>query len=128
MIDESRDDFIDNDGDWSMVDDVGLNGDESGGLDAGVGDQKPSSGSGTGFPGEPNIDKTDVSESDQMGLTGVGYETAGTIPVSNDASLFNLYMYSIGSFELKALVTSFNLKLIFLPILFSLTSRAYQSK
>ena len=63
MIDESRDDFIDNDGDWSMVDDVGLNGDESGGLDAGEGDQKPSSGSGTGFPGEPNIDKTDVSES-----------------------------------------------------------------
>ena len=93
MIDESRDDFIDNDGDWSMVDDVGLNGDGSGGLDAGAGDQQPTSGSGTGFPGEPNIDKTDVSESDQMGLTGVGYETAGTIPVSNDASLFNIYMY-----------------------------------
>ena len=32
MIDESRDDFIDNDGDWSLADDVGLNGDESGGL------------------------------------------------------------------------------------------------
>ena len=34
-------------------------------------DNMPTSGSGTGFPGEPNIDKTDVSESDQMGLTSV---------------------------------------------------------
>ena len=47
MIDESRDDFLDNDGDWAMDDDVGINGDKSGGIDAGVSDQKPSSGSGT---------------------------------------------------------------------------------
>ena len=55
MIDESRDDFIDNDGDWTFSDDVGLNGDESGGLAAGALDNRPTSGSGTGFPGEPNI-------------------------------------------------------------------------
>ena len=76
MIDESRDDFIDNDYDWDLSDDVGINGDESGGIAAGVNDQKPTSGSGTGFPGEPNIDKTDVAESDQMGLTAVGYDPA----------------------------------------------------
>ena len=92
MIDESRDDFIDNDGDWTLSDDVGINGDGSGGIVAGVLDNKPTSGSNTGFPGEPNIDKTDVSESDQMGLTAVAYDAAGTIPISNNASLWNFYM------------------------------------
>ena len=92
MIDESRDDFIDNDGDWELSDDVGINGDESGGMDAGVGDQMPTSGSGTGFPGEPNIDKTDVAESDQMGLTAVGYDPAGSIPISSDGYLWLFYM------------------------------------
>ena len=92
MIDESRDDFIDNDGDWALVDDVGLNGDGSGGTLVGALDNMPTSGSGTGFPGEPNIDKTDVSESDQMGLTAVAYDAAGTIPVSNNGSLWSFYM------------------------------------
>ena len=92
MIDESRDDFIDNDGDWDITDDVGINGDESGGIEAGSGDQMPTSGSGTGFPGEPNIDKTDVAESDQMGLTAVGYDPAGSIPISSDGYMWLFYM------------------------------------
>jgi hypothetical protein len=92
MIDESRDDFIDNDFDWDPSDDVGINGDESGGIAAGVNDQKPTSGSGTGFPGEPNIDKTDVAESDQMGLTAVGYDPAGSIPITSDNYLWLFYM------------------------------------
>ncbi len=91
MIDESRDDFIDNDGDWDFSDDVGLNGDESGGVVAGVGDQMPTSGSGTGFPGEPNIDKTDVSESDQMGLTSVQVPIGGWNPAS-DGALWQFYL------------------------------------
>jgi hypothetical protein len=93
MIDESRDDFIDNDNDWVWSeDDNGLYGDGSGGLIAGSNDSKPTSGSGSGFPGEPNIDKTDVAESDQMGLTGVGYDPAGSIPVGNSLSLWAFYM------------------------------------
>ena len=93
MIDESRDDFIDNDKDWDWTnDDVGLYGDGSGGTDAGSYDQKPTSGSGSGFPGEPNIDKTDVSESDQMGLTSVGYDPAGSIPTNLSTTLWNSYM------------------------------------
>jgi hypothetical protein len=91
MIDESRDDGIDNDGDWSFIDDVGLNGDESGGISAGVGDQKPTTGTGTGFPGEPNIDKTDVSESDQMGLTSVQVPTVGW-NIASDAALWEFYL------------------------------------
>tara|TARA_B100001964_G_scaffold83789_1_gene94632 strand:- start:3707 stop:8335 length:4629 start_codon:yes stop_codon:yes gene_type:complete len=93
MIDESRDDFIDNDYDWDWTkDDVGLYGDGSGGTNAGSYDQKPTSGSGSGFPGEPNIDKTDVSESDQMGLTSVGYDPAGSIPINTSTTMWNSYM------------------------------------
>ena len=79
MIDESRNDGIDNDGDWNPVsDDVGLDGAPNTG-DGGEGDGKPTSGVGTSFPGEPNIDKTDVSEADQIGLTNVQYLAAGAI-------------------------------------------------
>ncbi|KPL08317.1 hypothetical protein AMJ86_01005 [bacterium SM23_57] len=69
LIDERRDDGIDNDGDWSpLADDVGLDGQESTG-DPGEGDGMPTSGLGTDLPGEPHIDKTDIKESDQLGLT-----------------------------------------------------------
>ena len=89
MIDESRDDYID-DGDWSLADDVGINGDQSGGIDAGVNDQAPTQVPNR-FPGEPNIDKTDVSESDQMGLTSV-QKNDGGFNTSNDYSLWNFYL------------------------------------
>lgn len=79
MIDEGRNDGIDNDGDWNpLTDDVGLDG-ALGSFDAGEGDGRPTSGIGTSFPGEPNIDKTDVSEADQIGLTNVQYLAAGAI-------------------------------------------------
>jgi hypothetical protein len=92
MIDESRDDFIDNDEDWSpFFDDVGLDGAPLTG-DIGEGDGVPTSGAGTDFPGEPNIDKTDVSESDQMGLTAVAYDEAGSIKLDSDKGLWYLYM------------------------------------
>lgn len=69
LIDERRDDGIDNDGDWSPIaDDVGLDGLENTG-DTGEGDGIPTSGVGTNLPGEPHIDKTDIKESDQLGLT-----------------------------------------------------------
>lgn len=92
MIDESRDDYIDNDGDWNVFnDDVGVDGDLNT-IDRGQADQRPSSGAGSNLPGEPNIDKTDVSESDQMGLTSVSYDAAGSIPTSQDQNLWIFYM------------------------------------
>lgn len=66
LIDEARDDGIDNDGDWNAdTDDVGFDG------QPGTGDQ----GEGDGVPslGEPNFDKTDIDESDQIGLTSFDY-------------------------------------------------------
>ena len=87
MIDERRDDGIDNDGDWrAALDDAGLDGSDNTG-DLGEGDGVPTSGAGTDLPGEPNIDVTDVSESDQIGITNVQFRPAGG--VTFDAGSFD---------------------------------------
>lgn len=88
MIDESRDDGVDNNNDWNpLTDDVGLDG-AAGTHDIGEGDGKPTSGANTPFPGEPHIDKTDVTEADQIGLTNVQYLAAGAINFSTTADIF----------------------------------------
>ncbi len=80
MIDERRDDRIDNNLNWNVIhDDVGRDGVPNTG-DYGEGDGLPTSGYDnagfdTGLPGEPHIDKTDVKESDQIGLTSFFYFT-----------------------------------------------------
>lgn len=94
MIDESREDGIDNDGDWNIAtDDVGRDG-LAGTGDFGEGDGKPTSGAGTNLPGEPNIDKTDISESDQIGFTNIQYGGSGDLNASlaNDATFFNRFL------------------------------------
>jgi len=84
LIDESREDGIDNDGDWNQsTDDVGIDG-MPGSGDLGEGDGLPTSGMGTDLPGEPNIDKTDVDESDQIGLSSFYYFNFGVGPQMND--------------------------------------------
>ena len=82
MIDEARNDLIDNDGDWNAeFDDVGQDG-------------KPDTddfGEGDGFPtpGEPNFDATDVDESDQIGLTSFQYFVpAGDIAMSDEEDMW----------------------------------------
>lgn len=94
MIDESRADGIDNDGDWNFLqDDVGLDGVGFSG-DPGDGDGVPTTGSGTSFPGEKNIDVTDVSESDQIGITNVQIIPAFFLNFNSqtDRFLFNSFM------------------------------------
>ena len=94
MIDESRDDGFDNDNDWNVLqDDVGLDGREDTG-DPGEGDGVPSTGSGTNFPGEPNIDKTDVSETDLIGLTSAVQDPAFNIDFNTiaDATIWKRFM------------------------------------
>jgi len=87
MIDEARDDGIDNDGDWlAFRDDVGLDGVPDTG-DEGEGDGKPTSGARFGLPGEPNIDVTDVAETDQIGITSCQYIPAGTYDVSQTSDV-----------------------------------------
>ena len=68
LLDERRDDGIDNDGDWDPAfDDVGEDG--LGPTDRGY--PGPDFGEGDGIPtsGEPHFDKTDIDETDMLGLT-----------------------------------------------------------
>ncbi len=111
MIDEGRDDGLDNDGDWNItIDDVGLDG-QPGTGDFGENDGKPTSGAGTNLPGEPNVDKTDVSESDQIGLTNVQYQSAGDLGrnYGNDNAFFNNYLTPGDFYDGSALSGDFNL-------------------
>ncbi|MBN1780166.1 hypothetical protein JW948_03505 [bacterium] len=101
LIDESRDDGFDNDGDWnSLNDDVGLDGVKGTG-DTGEGDGIASTGSGTEFPGEPNIDKTDVTETDLIGLTSAVQIPVGDISYNTtpDRYLWDYFM-TPGRFDL----------------------------
>jgi len=94
MIDERRDDRIDNNRNWNVLfDDVGRDGIPNTG-DIGEGDGLPTSGydnlgNDTGLPGEPHVDKTDVRESDQIGLTSFYYfAPAGNLTLGDDETLW----------------------------------------
>ena len=93
MFDESRADGIDNDNDWLSFTDLNNNGkwdaDENEPLNNDVGQDgvgpfdpqyiAPDKGEGDGIPtdGEPNFDKTDKDESDQIGLTSLSIYRLG---------------------------------------------------
>jgi len=101
MVDESRDDEFDNDRDWNAAnDDVGLDGVKGTG-DPGENNGLATSGSGTEFPGEPNIDKTDVSETDLIGLTSAVQIPVGDISYNTtpDRYLWE-YFLTPGRFDL----------------------------
>jgi hypothetical protein len=98
MIDEARDDLFDNDQDWfTAQDDVGIEGD-SDEPSAGQNDGFPTSGGTTSFPGEPNIDKTDVAESDQLGVSRARIFAAGSFPLAQDATVWRNFLLP-GDFE-----------------------------
>jgi len=88
LIDEKRDNDIDEDGDWDpLFDDLGQDGlgpedDDYPGPDLGEGDGIPTQ-------GEPNFGKTDPDESDQIGLTGFNFFELQSAPdLSIDSSLW----------------------------------------
>jgi hypothetical protein len=92
MIDEGRGDSFDNDNDWDEnFDDVGIQGDPETPSE-GQGDGKATSGAGTTFPGEPNIDKTDVSETDLIGVSRAIIFSAGALQVSLDSDIWFNYL------------------------------------
>ena len=86
MIDEKRDDGIDNDGDWNATfHDVGSDG------IANTNDPNGTEGNGMPDDGEPKFDKTDPDESDQIGLTAFNYfAPAGDFPMRNDEELWDM--------------------------------------
>jgi len=93
LIDERRDDGIDNDADWKSYIDVNANGKWDADLNEPLNDdlgrdgvgpwdpqyKGPDEGEGDGVPtaGEPNFDATDKDESDQIGLTAVSLYRLG---------------------------------------------------
>lgn len=99
MIDEDRDDGLDNDYDWNILtDDVGVDGIPNTG-DYGEGDGKPTSGARFGLPGEPNVDVTDVSETDQIGITNAQKIAAGALNINSDATMWFDFMIPGKFFE-----------------------------
>ena len=100
MIDESRADGIDNDRDWNVLqNDTGLDGIAFSG-DQGDSDGVPTSGAGTSFPGEKNIDVTDVSEGDQIGITNVRLFPAQTLSIGSVSDRYLFYNYMLpGDFD-----------------------------
>ncbi|GJQ63163.1 MAG: hypothetical protein SCALA702_22160 [Melioribacteraceae bacterium] len=93
MVDERRDDGVDNDGDWTAYSDLNGNGkwdpEDNEPLNNDVGQDGigpldrqytgPDLGEGDGLPtaGEPNFDKTDIDESDMIGLTSLSIYRLG---------------------------------------------------
>jgi len=95
MLDESRKDGKDNDGDWDpLTDDVGIDGKPYTG-DFGEGDGSPTSKYQGGIvhdgPGEPHIDATDITESDMLGMTAFGSNLGDwrEYPLDEDEILWN---------------------------------------
>lgn len=88
LIDERRDNDIDEDGDWDPnYDDLGQDG--LGPEDDGY--PGPDFGEGDGVPtqGEPNFGRTDPHESDQIGLTGFNFFVIDREPeMDDDADLW----------------------------------------
>lgn len=83
MVDEDRADGVDNDGDWNpATDDTGADG------VLGTGD--PGEGNGLPDDGEPNFDRLDVDESDQVGLSSFYYFAPSNVfPVNNDNNVWD---------------------------------------
>ncbi|MFC1568975.1 hypothetical protein ACFL4L_01965 [bacterium] len=85
LIEERRDDGIDNDGDWDVEqDDLGQDGSKAGAAalrDVGEGDGVPT-------PGESHFDQTDISETDMLGLTSFTLYVWETIPHYDDETVW----------------------------------------
>lgn len=128
MIDERRDDNIDNDHDWVPFTDLNHNGkwdpgeplnDDVGKDGVGPNDPQytgPDEGEGDGKPthGEPNFDETDKDESDQIGLTSLVIERLSNkgpnaIWPKNDEVIWRKMNY--GSFDTS--LTKSNIQILF---------------
>ncbi|NQT24132.1 hypothetical protein HQ585_02130 [candidate division KSB1 bacterium] len=77
MIDERRDDGIDNNGDWNAIFD-------DNGQDGAPFTNDPGEGDGVPTLGEPHFDKTDINETDMLGLTSFTLYEWADIPLYDD--------------------------------------------
>ena len=88
LTDESRDNGIDDDGDWDpATDDVGMDG------VPGTGD--PGEGDGIPTLGEPNFDKTDLEESDDLTINTVKFFPVHTFELWNEEENWQIFTSGI---------------------------------
>ncbi len=81
LIEERRDDGIDNDGDWNaLLDDTGADG----AVDSG----DPGELDGQATLGEPHFDRTDISETDMIGLTSFNMYAWTSFAHSDDEAVW----------------------------------------
>ncbi len=110
LIDERRDDGIDNDGDWdALTDDTGADG-------VAPGSPKypgPDIGERNGYPdpGEPHFDKTDIDETDMLGLTSFFLYDWNTTFQYDDEQMWNglapgLFSYTFATANVELLYGS----------------------
>ncbi|RMH78873.1 MAG: hypothetical protein D6681_19675 [Calditrichaeota bacterium] len=79
----------DEDGDWNPeTDDVGADG--LGPLNEGYPGPDPGEGDGIPTDGEPNFDRTDLDESDQIGLQAVSLHSWGDFPLHEDDLIWSV--------------------------------------
>ncbi|NQT96695.1 MAG: T9SS type A sorting domain-containing protein [Candidatus Marinimicrobia bacterium] len=93
LVDESRDNGIDDDGDWNpMTDDVGMDG------VPGTGD----SGESDGIPtiGEPNFDKTDPAESDDLTVNTARFFATHEYELRDDEENWQIFTSGIIEYDI----------------------------
>ena len=94
MVDESRDNGIDDDNDWDPEkDDIGVDGVPNTG-DLGEGDGIPTAGDQYDIrePGEPNFEWTDLDESDMVGLTGFSSPAFSGTTIADDQRVYDDFL------------------------------------
>lgn len=91
MIDEKRDNDVDEDQDWNAVyDDLGTDGKGPNDTDYPGPDDNGTEGNGRPDQGEPNFGRTDPDESDQIGLTAFNFFAQASSPdMTNDSLLWS---------------------------------------
>ena len=125
LIDERRDDGIDNDNDWRPFSDLNGNGewdegeplnddlgaDGIGPFDEGYTGPDFGQGDGRPTPGEPNFDATDPDESDQIGLTGFSIFPVHFYELTDDEQNWEVFTSALPPRE--ELLQSVNLGMFF---------------
>ncbi|MBP7461444.1 MAG: hypothetical protein KBA26_09155 [Candidatus Delongbacteria bacterium] len=127
IVDESRSDGIDNDGDWEAFSDLNGNGvwdvteplnddlgrDGIGPLDDDYTGSDQGEGDGLPTPGEPDFDQTDPDESDQIGLTGFNIFSVHYYELIDDDQNWNVFKQAVPPGSGENVLNGVNLGMFF---------------
>jgi hypothetical protein len=110
LLDERRDDGIDNDEDWDpLFDDVGTDGLAPGATGYPGPDPDGTEGNGQPDAGEPHFDQTDINETDMLGLTSFNLYDWSSLNQYDDEAYWNAMQPGLFILDM----TSTNVELLF---------------